>query len=107
MVEEEIKEENQPHWKSIVTLLLHDTLESHPTRFREIFDIVPIDVFGRILKLSKFSPTTRIEIQDFLVEYIAEHPRVNHSEHSYILEMLTTDPSRKDAILVSIDQYDE
>lgn len=85
---EEIEEENHPHWKSLLVYILHDTLESHPSRFREIFEIVPLDVFCRIVKLSKLSPVIRTEIQEFLFDHIATLPEEEIHKYAYIFQML-------------------
>lgn len=103
---EEIGEENCPHWKSILVYLLHDTLESHPSRFREVFDIVPFDVFCRIVKLSKLSPAIRIEIQEFLFDEIVKLPELQAAKYLYILEMLWHDKKRKEKILTHMSSYD-
>lgn len=103
---EEIDQENYPNWKSILVYITHDTLETHPSRFREIFDIVPLDVFCRIVKLSKLSPNTRIEIQDFLVEEISKLPEDEISRNIYIIKMLSHDENRKNMILAQMPPYE-
>lgn len=85
---DEIKQQEYPNWKSILTLILHDTLETHPSRFRDIFDIVPLDVFCRIVKLSKLSDKYRIEIQHFLFDHISTLPLTEISRYDYIFQML-------------------
>lgn len=85
---QEIEEEKYPHWKSLLVYILHDTLETAPARFREIFEIVPLDVFCRIVKLSKLSPVIRIEIQEFLFDHISTLPEEEIHRYTYIFQML-------------------
>lgn len=85
-MQKELQKNKKIHWKNIVVLLLHDSIRSHPERFREVFDIVPLDVFYRILKLSNLSAITRHTIYDFL------KPRIqNDLQNIAILDMLSYD----------------
>ena len=99
-------QEKNPHWKSLLVILLHDTLETQPERFREVFDIVPLDVFCRVVKLSKLSPTIRREIQQFLFDEISCLSESEQSKYKYIFEMLSHDEKRKDKILSNMSSYD-
>ncbi len=71
IVLEYISQESYPNWKNITVLILHDTLESHPERWQEVFDIVPLDIFCRIVKLSKLPSNAREEIQESLFDHLS------------------------------------
>lgn len=107
IAQQEISQEEFPHWKSILTLILHDTLESHPSRFLEVFEIVPSDVFVRILKLSKLSSTTRREIHEFLSDRLQHLPTSAIKKYTPILQMLWYDEQRKKEILQTMTSHDQ
>lgn len=106
IVLEYINQKRYPNWKSIIVLLLHDTLESHPERWQEILDIVPLDIFFRILKLSQLSEEIRGEIKDFLFDKLIAAPEDDIPIlTTLILDMLTHNPERKKEILDRMNPY--
>lgn len=89
-----IKNSSRPHPKSIIVLLLHDVLESAPQRWRDLLALVPIDIFVRVLKLSKPDKKTSQEIYQFF------SPKTNTKDFyvQMILDILT-DTSAQENVL--------
>lgn len=83
----------------IIILLLHDTLESCPERFEEIYDLVGMDIFCRVLKLSQLTLEYRKTIHDFLFEKLVHFSESQKKKHRYVLYMLSHDSIRKEKIL--------
>ncbi len=88
-----------PIYKSIIILLLHDTLESYPEGFEEIYNLVWMDIFCRVLKLSQLTLEYRKTIHDFLFEKLVHFSESQKRKYSYALYMLSHDPTRKEIIL--------
>ncbi len=84
----------KPDPKSIETLLLHDVLESTPERWWDLLALVPIDIFVRVLKLSKLDKKTSQEICQFF------SPKTNTNDFyvQMILDILT-DTSAQENVL--------
>jgi hypothetical protein len=64
-----LQNEKHPHIKSILILLLHDVVESDPKRWWDVLALVPIDVFVRIIKLSKPDVTIVTEMRKFFITH--------------------------------------
>ena len=101
IVEEYIQRTVIPHWKSILVLLLHDTLEAAPHRWWEVFQSVPIDIFIRILKLSKLKRKVRNEIFDFF-NWLASHDM----QVINILELLTEKSDERNIPLKYLHEHE-
>ena len=91
IVDDILCREKEVNWRTIVVMLLHDVLESNPACFRDIFDQFPIDIFFRVLKLSKISLKNRKEIVNFIQKFLQEHPELSNSTYEKIILMVSHD----------------
>lgn len=85
---------SKPHPKSIIVLLLHDTIESKSDCWQELISILPIDIFVRVLKLSKPDKKTSQEIYQFF----SSKANTNDFYVQMILDILT-DTSAQENVL--------